>query len=118
MVWIASWNGLNRFDGNRFICFKTKAGDSILTPSDKFRHIKLNEENNLYCVVEDSIFLFDTRTCRFDTLTPAQRAEVKDRLRIRHNPDYRLPTDRHLLIGNLDLQTIQYKYRDKAGVAG
>lgn len=115
MVWIASWNGLNRFDGNRFFCFKTKAGDSILTPSDKFRHIKLNEENNLYCVVEDSIFLFDTRTCRFDTLTPAQRAEVKDRLRIRHNPDYRLPTDRHLLIGNLDLQTIQYKYRDKAG---
>lgn len=115
MVWIASWNGLNRFDGNRFFCFKTKAGDSILTPSDKFRHIKLNEENNLYCVVEDSIFLFNTRTCRFDTLTDTQRAEVKDRLRIRHNPDYRLPTDRHLHLGNLDLQTIQYKYLDKAG---
>lgn len=114
MTWIATWNGLNRFDGNRFCCFKTHAGDSVLTPSDKFRYIKLNRDNNLFCVVEDSIFLFNTRTCRFDTITSAQRAEVQERLRIRHNPDFRLPTDRHLYLGDIDLRTIRYKYRDPA----
>ena len=114
MTWIATWNGLNRFDGCRFCCFKTNAGDSVLTPSDKFRYIKLNRDNNLFCVVEDSIFLFNTRTCRFDTITPAQRAEVQERLRIRHNPDYRLPTDRHLYLGDIDLRTIRYKYKDPA----
>ena len=63
MVWIATWNGLNRFDGTRFVAFKTRPGDSISTPSDKFRHIKLTKDNNLYCLVEDSIFLFNARMC-------------------------------------------------------
>lgn len=113
MVWVATWNGLNRFDGTRFVVFKTRPGDNISTPSDKFRHIKLTKDNNLYCLVEDSIFLFNTRTCAFDTLSAAQRAEVQERLRANHDPNYRRK-DLTFQTGLTRLQNIRYKYVDPA----
>ena len=113
MVWVATWNGLNRFDGTRFVAFKTRPGDNISTPSDKFRHIKLTKDNNLYCLVEDSIFLFDTRACTFDTLSAAQRAEVQERLRANHDPNYRRK-DLTFQTGLTRLQNIRYKYVDPA----
>lgn len=113
MVWVATWNGLNRFDGTRFVAFKTRPGDNISTPSDKFRHIKLTKDNNLYCLVEDSIFLFDTRACTFDTLSAAQRAEVQERLRANHDPNYRRK-DLTFQTDLTRLQNIRYKYVDPA----
>lgn len=113
MVWVATWNGLNRFDGTRFVAFKTRSGDNISTPSDKFRHIKLTKDNNLYCLVEDSIFLFNTRACTFDTLSAAQRAEVPERLRANHDPNYRRK-DLTFQTGLTRLQNIRYKYVDPA----
>ena len=113
MVWVATWNGLNRFDGTRFVAFKTRPGDPISTPSDKFRHIKLTKDNNLYCLVEDSIFLFNTRTCAFDTLSAAQRAEVQERLRANHDPNYRRK-NLTFQTGLTQLKNIRYKYVDQA----
>ena len=113
MVWIATWNGLNRFDGTRFVAFKTRPGDSISTPSDKFRHIKLTKDNNLYCLVEDSIFLFNTRACRFDTIPAMQRAELQERLRANHNPDYRRKS-LSFQAANTQLEKIRYIYTDHA----
>jgi len=113
MVWIATWNGLNRFDGTRFVAFKTRPGDSISTPSDKFRHIKLTKDNNLYCLVEDSIFLFNTRACRFDTISAEQRAELQERLRANHNPDYRRKS-LSFQAANTQLEKIRYMYTDHA----
>lgn len=113
MVWVATWNGLNRFDGTRFVAFKTRPGDNISTPSDKFRHIKLTKDNNLYCLVEDSIFLFNTRACTFDTLSAAQRAEVQERLRANHDPNYRRK-DLTFQTDLTRLQNIRYKYVDPA----
>lgn len=114
MVWVATWNGLNRFDGTRFVAFKTRPGDRISTPSDKFRHIRLTKENNLYCLVEDSIFLFNTRTCSFDTLSESQRAEVQARMRANHDPNYRRK-DLSFHTEQTDLRNIRYKYVDTAG---
>ena len=99
--------------GTRFVAFKTRPGDNISTPSDKFRHIKLTKDNNLYCLVEDSIFLFNTRACTFDTLTAAQRAEVQERLRANHDPNYRRK-DLTFQTGLTRLQNIRYKYVDPA----
>lgn len=113
MVWIATWNGLNRFDGTRFVAFKTRPGDSISTPSDKFRHIKLTKDNNLYCLVEDSIFLFNTRACIFDTLSEAQREEVQERLRANHDPNYQRK-DLSFQTEKTQLRNIRYKYVDRA----
>lgn len=113
MVWIATWNGLNRFDGTRFVAFKTRPGDLVSTPSDKFRHIKLTKDNNLYCLVEDSIFLFNTRACCFDTLSAAQRAEVQERLRANHDPNHRR-NDLTFQTADRELRNIRYKYVDQA----
>lgn len=113
MVWIATWNGLNRFDGTRFVAFKTRPGDPIATPSDKFRHIKLTKDNNLYCLVEDSLFYFYTRACRFDTLTPAQREEVQARIYANHDPNYRRK-DLSFQTADMQLRNIRYKYVDRA----
>jgi AraC-like DNA-binding protein len=113
MVWIATWNGLNRFDGTRFVAFKTRPGDSISTPSDKFRHIKLTKDNNLYCLVEDSIFLFNTRTCRFDTISAMERTEQQARIYANHNPDYRRK-NLSFQTANTQLHNIRYKYTDRA----
>lgn len=114
IMWIATWNGLNRFDGTRFITFKTNAGDSISTPTDKIRRIDLTEDNNLICVVEDSIYLFNTRTCAFDTLSRAQKDTIQDRLRVKHNPDLLIPKEIYTRLGNLNLRNVRYDYIDKA----
>ena len=113
-MWIATWNGLNRFDGTRFVTFKTNAGDSISTPSDKLRRITLTEDNNLICVVEDSMYLFNTRTCTFDTLSREKKEEMRDSLRVKHNPDLLIPKDIYTQLGNLQLRNIRYDYIDNA----
>lgn len=114
MMWVATWNGLNRFDGSRFVTFKTNAGDSISTPSDKIRRIELDEENNLICVVEDSIYLFNTHLCRFDTLSRAKKEEMRERMHVKHNPDLLIPKEIYTQLGNLTLRNIRYDYVDNA----
>ncbi len=114
MMWIATWNGLNRFDGSRFVTFKTNAGDKILTPSDKIRRIELDEENNLICVVEDSLYLFNTHTCRFDTLTRPRKEQMQEHLHVKHNPDLLVPKEIYTQLGNLTLRNIRYDYIDNA----
>ena len=68
MVWISTWNGLNRYDGSRFVCFTSEPGDGVALPSDRIRNIELREDGNLLCLVEDRLFLFNTQTCRFDRI--------------------------------------------------
>ena len=112
MIWVSTWNGLNRFDGTRFVTFKTHAGDSLLTPSDKFRRIELTKDNNLICLVEDSLYLFNTRTCRFDTLTETKKELLQKRLYASHNPNQIIPKDKYTQLGNLQLRNIRYDYTD------
>lgn len=75
MVWISTWNGLNRYDGSRFVCFKSEPGDGVALPSDRIRNIELREDGNLLCLVEDRLFLFNTQTCRFEALDSLSEAE-------------------------------------------
>lgn len=112
-MWIATWNGLNRFDGNRFVSFKTNPGDSISTPSDKIRRIELTEHNNLICVVEDSLYLFNTHTCQFDTLPGTIKEELNHLYSVRHDPDLSIPKDIYTQLGNLTLRNIRHDYVDK-----
>ena len=41
MMWFATWNGLNRYDGYEFVCFKSRVGDGIDMPSDRIRDLSL-----------------------------------------------------------------------------
>lgn len=113
MIWVSTWNGLNRFDGTRFVTFKTHAGDSLLTPSDKFRRIELTADNNLICLVEDSLFLFNTRACRFDTLSSEEKDILRKHLYAGHNPNQIIPKEKFSQLGSKQLRNIRYDYKDK-----
>ena len=65
MMWVATYNGLNRFDGYRFVTFKAEEENEMNIPSDRIRRIRLTEDNNILCLIDDSVVLFNTHTCRF-----------------------------------------------------
>lgn len=74
MMWFATWNGLNRFDGYEFITVKPQSDDSVGIYSDRMNDIKLMATGNLLCRVDNRCVVFDVRTHRFsDFLTAIER---------------------------------------------
>lgn len=65
MIWVATWNGLSRYDGYRFVSFKPKAGDGCSMGVNRIKGIRIRDPY-IYCNVEDCCFVFDIRTGRFD----------------------------------------------------
>ena len=65
LFWIASWNGLYRFDGYEFVCFKSSPGDGVPLPSDRVKNVFLNPDGRLCCNVDDQLFFFNPRTYQF-----------------------------------------------------
>ncbi len=65
MIWIATWNGIDRFDGYDFVNFKPRAGDGSDMLSDRIRDLRMDSDGNIYCKTEKEWFLFDTKTGRF-----------------------------------------------------
>ena len=68
-LWIATWNGLCRFDGYEFQRMASQAGDGCSMPSDRIRDIWLTDDGNLYCNIDDELYLFNTKTYSFSDIT-------------------------------------------------
>lgn len=66
-IWIATWNGLDRFDGYGFVNFKstTVAGASL--PSDRISYMWKMSNGNLVCLIDDRLVVFNTRTYQFSS---------------------------------------------------
>ena len=58
MLWFATWNGLDRFDGYEFVNFKAQAGNGIDMPNDRLRDIRLAPNGDICCRADDEWFLF------------------------------------------------------------
>lgn len=86
MMWFATWNGLNRYDGYQFECFKSEPGDGVDLPSDRISDIMLNDQGNLFCLIDDRVFLFHIDSCRYQPLPQQQEQKLvalfKERKRI------------------------------------
>ena len=80
LLWIATWNGLCRFDGYEFRPIKPQAGDGCSMSSDRLRDIWLAENGDIYCRTDDGIFRFDIKTYRFSDL-PANEVEQANQQR-------------------------------------
>jgi len=80
-IWIATWNGLCRFDGYDFRTFKPQAGDGCHATTDRFRDIALRPDNQIVCRVDEDYFLFDTRTCRFRDMTPEEARQAPEEIK-------------------------------------
>lgn len=116
MMWIGTWNGLNRFDGSRFVCFKPGSADAVCMPNDRIRRLQLTPDNNILCVFTDHVFLFDTRACRFDTLPAAEEAELYEHLQQPFNPDYIRPREQFKQFGEgLNMRNVWSDYTDRQG---
>src|SRR5574344_403080 len=57
MMWFSTWNGLNRFDGYDFECFKSRQGDGCNMPTDRIRAIVLDKNDDILCLVDDQYFV-------------------------------------------------------------
>lgn len=80
-IWLATWNGLCRFDGYDFHTFKPQAGDGCHMATDRYRDIALRPDGQIVCRVDDDYFLFDTRTYRFRDMTAEEAQQAPDDLR-------------------------------------
>ncbi|MGN0282044.1 MAG: AraC family transcriptional regulator [Prevotella sp.] len=76
MIWVATWNGLNRYDGYQFETFKSQAGDGVVMPSDRIQDIMLDNDGNLLCKIDKRALLFNTGTCKFTTLSEKTEKEA------------------------------------------
>src|SRR5574344_1769979 len=115
MMWIATYNGLNRFDGYRFVAFKVQDDDGLSLSSDRIRRIELTGDNNILCLIEDSVLLFNTHTCRFETLPMQEEQEALAKMQMRRNPDLWREKEIYSTLGNLRLKNIRRDYQDRQG---
>lgn len=74
MIWLGTWNGLNRFDGHHFRCFKSNPGDDIGMTTNRVRNIWLTEEGDILCRIDEEFFMFDTECCTYRSLTAEERS--------------------------------------------
>lgn len=117
MMWIATWNGLNRFDGTDFTTFKAVDCAGVSLPCDRIRRLKLVEGDRIVCLVEDRVVVFDTRTCRFDTLPKEEEAIYYEEMRFTLRSSYDItPTKSHsVVLGSQTLRGIRADYTDQQG---
>ena len=53
LLWIATWNGLCRFDGYEFRRLKPQPGDGCSMSSDRIRNIWLSDDGDIFLRVDD-----------------------------------------------------------------
>lgn len=73
MMWLGTWNGLNRFDGHNFRCFKSRPGDNTGMTTNRVRNIWLTEEGDILCRIDEELFMFDTERCIYRPLTTEEQ---------------------------------------------
>ena len=111
LLWIATWNGLCRFDGYEFRQLKPQAGDGCSIPSDRIRNIWLSDDGDIYLRVDDDTCRFDTRTYRFyDLSSEAERQQAEACLH--HQPTRAKHKDNYFYYR--DPQGLEWQIRDDA----
>lgn len=65
VLWVATWNGLNRFDGNEFRCIRPGINDDVRRYSSRIGDIKLGLHGALWCRIDSRVMRFDVDTYTF-----------------------------------------------------
>jgi ligand-binding sensor domain-containing protein len=72
-IWLSTNNGLQRFDGNKFISFRSQAGRSNTLPSDEVNRLYQDRQKRLWVQTSDNkVGLFSTETFTY-TEVPIRR---------------------------------------------
>ena len=73
-IWIATWNGLDRFDGYEFVNFKAHAGDGVTMLTDRLRDMRMGKDGNIYVKADVDWFRFNRLDGTFSHADAAQTA--------------------------------------------
>ena len=65
VLWVATWNGLNRFDGYDFECIRPGIDDEVRRYSSRISDIKLTPGGRLWCRIDGRLVRFDVNSYEF-----------------------------------------------------
>lgn len=65
LLWVATWNGLNRFDGYEFKCIRPSIDDQVRRYSSRIGDIKLGRNGYLWCRIDERVVRFDVGSYDF-----------------------------------------------------
>ena len=77
LIWFATWNGIDRFDGYEFVNFKPRAGEGSDMLTDRIRDMRIDEKGQIYCKADEEWFCFHAETGKF-TKVPERQQKTFD----------------------------------------
>ncbi|MBR1838993.1 MAG: helix-turn-helix domain-containing protein [Prevotella sp.] len=83
-LWLSTWGGLYRYDGDTFRSFKTRPGDGTTMPYDRLDAVKLDKNGNLWCRSFCHPYCFDVRTSTFIDVTEKLEKSMGRTFDVRH----------------------------------
>ncbi|HEX5151199.1 MAG TPA: two-component regulator propeller domain-containing protein [Parafilimonas sp.] len=74
-IWLATVDGLQRYDGNRFLTFRHSSADPHSIPADFIPQLTKDEHDNLWLATGGKIGFFDTKKFSF-TAVPIEGEDI------------------------------------------
>ena len=105
-MWIATWNGLYRFDGYEFRPIRPHSDNEVRKYSSRFRDIKMGPDRKMWCRIDDNIVLFDVDSYDFHDLH--SRIEEKLGERIKIDNAIRETTDGDIVLNTTDGRLLKF----------
>lgn len=78
LLWFATWNGLNCYDGYDFHWVRIQPGDRASIGTNHIRDILLSSEGNILCHTDDDIYEFNLTTYSFNDIPQARKEMLRD----------------------------------------
>lgn len=80
LLWFATWNGLNCYDGYDFHWIRIQPGDKTRIATNHIRDILLAPDGNIFCHTDDDIYEFDLDTFSFRDVAQGVKDSLADKV--------------------------------------
>lgn len=75
-IWLATWDGLRRYDGYRFQTFKARPGDHCPLETNRINYIEEAADHNIICWSNDKFYSFNPKTMQFSPYKKAIKTSI------------------------------------------
>lgn len=84
-IWIATFNGLNRYDGHRIIHYNSHHSENWNLPNDNISDILIDHENKIWLAVGNDLVLMDPATGQLQIVPVSEDSELHNQTRSLYN---------------------------------